>query len=230
MWYNNLMISNNDIIKQIRHLRSKGKTYTEIRKSLKINIPKSTLSYRCKDVKLLPSQKERIAEMSQNNLNKGRLIALENSKIKRERFFKKLFENNHHLKKLLDKQDISKLALAILYLTEGSRTRKGYLMFGNSNPAIIALFLKLLRRLKGINEGKFRCTVQCRADQNVKDLKYFWSKITDIPPKQFYKARIDPRTVGKKSKRQDYKGVCRIDYFSADVYNELKVIGDIIIK
>ena len=58
----------------------------------------------------------------------------------------------------------------------------------------------------------------------------FWSKITNIPLSQFYKARIDSRTIGKKSKNLNYKGVCRIDYFSAEIAIELMQISKIIHK
>ena len=101
-------------------------------------------------------------------------------------------------------------------------------MFGNSDPSIISLFMSLLRYCYNIDESKFRCTLQCRADQNTKKLEKFWSQITKIPLSQFYKARVDPRTIDKPSKKLNYKGVCRIDYFSADLFIELKQIAEII--
>ena len=55
-------------------------------------------------------------------------------------------------------------------------------------------------------------------------------KIRKIPLTQFYKARIDPRTIGQQSKNLNYKGVCRIDYFSAELFIELKQIPEIIHK
>jgi len=116
----------------------------------------------------------------------------------------------------------------MLYLVEGSKNQRGSLMFGNSDPLVIRLFLNLLRRCYDVDENKFRCTLQCKADQNIKRLEKFWSKITDIPLSQFYKARIDPRTIGKPSRKLDYKGVCRIDYFSGDVFMELKQIVNVI--
>ena len=91
-------------------------------------------------------------------------------------------------------------------------------------------FLYLLRYCYDIDEKKLRCTVQSRADQNVGELEKFWSKITEIPPSQFYKTRIDSRTIGKKSKKLNYKGVCRIDYFSGDLFIELMQIPKIIYK
>ena len=79
-----------------------------------------------------------------------------------------------------------------------------------------------------IDANKFRCTVQCRSDADIPALEKFWSSLTGIPKKQFYKARVDQRTVGKISKNLEYKGVCRLDYFSAHIYNELTAIGKIL--
>ena len=102
-------------------------------------------------------------------------------------------------------------------------------MLGNSEPLVIRLFLNLLRYCYNIDESKFRCTLQCRADQNIPKLEKFWSQITNIPLAQFYKARIDPRTIGKPSNNPNYKGVCRIDYFSGDIFMELKQIMSLIL-
>lgn len=68
------------------------------------------------------------------------------------------------------------------------------------------------------------------ADQDIKKLERFWSKVTSIPLSQFYKTRIDPRTIGKPSKKPDYKRVCRIDYFSTEIFIELTKIVEIIYK
>ncbi len=130
----------------------------------------------------------------------------------------------------LKNKDIAKIALAMLFLGEGSKKSKGTLMLGNSDPQTIILYLKLLRQCYVLDEKKFRCTVQCRADQDTRKLERFWSRTTKIPSKQFYETRIDPRTIGKPSKYLDYKGVCRIDYFSADILTELKQIINLIFE
>jgi hypothetical protein len=211
-------------------LRRKGKTYLEIQKILKVFIPKSTLSSWCQNVKLPKEYQDRIQKIVLNNAKKGREIALVVNRVKREKYLKSIIKRNKHLSTILKNKDTSKIALAMLYLGEGSKNQRGSLMFGNSDPFIISLFLHLLRYCYDINESKFRCTLQCRADQNIKKLEKFWFKITRIPLSQFYKARIDPRTIGKKSKKLDYKGVCRIDYFSADLFWELKQIIKTIYK
>jgi hypothetical protein len=143
-------------------------------------------------------------------------------------YIKSTREQVSYLKKLLNDKDIAKVCLAILYLGEGSKTSKGSLCLGNSNPNIIRLFLRLLRLSYLIDEKKFRITVQHRADQDSEALKLFWSDVTHIPLTQFYSHKPDKRTFGFPTQKVDYKGVCRIDYLSTAVYNEVQVIGGLL--
>ncbi|MDP3052413.1 MAG: hypothetical protein Q8N22_00455 [bacterium] len=209
-------------------LRKSGKTYTEICKIIGINISKGTLSDWCGSISLSPEQQQRVERSIKRGTKKGQAVALVVNKLKREKYIQAIRDRVNHLPDKLKDENTSKIALAMLYLGEGSKTKRGSLMFGNSDPLVIRLFLGLLRYCYDINENKFRCTLQCRADQDIKKLEKFWSNITKIPFSQFYKARIDPRTIGKRSKKKDYKGVCRIDYFSADIFNELQIIIEII--
>ena len=212
-------------------LRKKGKTYLEIQKILKVSIPKSTLSYWCSKVELSKRYQDKIRKIVLNNAQKGREVALVVNRIKRKKYLQSVTNRNKYLTAALKNKDTAKIALAMLYLGEGAKNyKRGSIMFGNSDPFIINLFLYLLRHCYDINESKFRCTLLCRADQNIKKLEKFWSQITKIPSSRFYKARIDSRTIGKPSKKLDYKGVCKIDYFSADLFIELMMIPKIIYK
>lgn len=215
---------------EVTELRKQGKTYSEIQEVLKISIPKSSLSYWCKGIKLPKEYYKRIQKIILNNTQRGLAVALAVNRVKREKYLRSVFERNRYLATILKDKDTAKIALVMLYLGEGSKTRRGSLQFGNSDPFIISLFLHLLRYCYNIDESKFRCTLQCRADQNIKKLEKLWSRITKIPLSQFYKARVDPRTIGKPSKKLDYKGVCCIDYFSADLFIELMQIPEIIHK
>ena len=211
-------------------LRKQGKTYLEIQRTLGVRISKSTLSYWCRNIPLPLGYQRKVREYNKFNLNKARKIALAVNKEKREKYLKSVAKRNVHLRGILKNRDVAKIALAMLYLGEGAKTQKSSLMFGNSDPFMVSLFLRLLRYCYNIDEGKFRCTLQCRADQNIKKLEKFWSKVTKIPSPQFYKVQVDPRTIGKPSRKPNYKGVCRIDYFSADLFIELKNIAETIHK
>lgn len=213
---------------KVIRLRKQGKTFSEIKNILKVTIPESTLSYWCRKVSLPLEYYKKIKILNEINREKGRKIALKTNKYNREKYLQSVNNRIIHLRAALKNRDTAKIALAMLYLGEGGKKQRGSLMFGNSDPFILSLFLRLLRYCYNISESKFRCTLQCRADQNIRKLENFWSKITKISLTQFYKARIDPRTIGKPSKKLDYKGVCRIDYFSADLFIELKKIAEII--
>jgi len=206
-------------------LRKKGKTYKEIQKSLKIMIPKSTLSNWCRNIGMSEEYHKRVKSMVVRNARIGRKIALVVNRNNRRKYLESVTQRNKRLANALKNKDIARVALSMLYLGEGGKSRKrGTVLFGNSDPFIISLFLRLLRFCYNINENKFRCTLQCRADQNIIELENLWSRVTKVPSSQFYRARIDPRTIGKKSEKKNYKGVCRIDYLSADLNLELMEI------
>lgn len=206
-------------------LRKQGKTYSEI-KSLLPRVSKSTLSYWLSGLELSQKQREKLSQNINKKLIKAREQSILARKIKRKAYFSDIENKNNHLIKALDKDRVAaKLVLSALHLGEGSKNRRGSMQLGNSDPGIIRLFLKLLRTCYDIDESKFRCTILCRADQDTKKLENFWTHTTGINKRQFYKTRIDVRTIGKPSRKLDYKGVCVINYFSADVYYDLLTLG-----
>ncbi len=214
---------------EVIRLRKQGKTYSEITKEVGRDIPKGTLSYWCHGLNLPLKARMRLTAAAKRSTQKARILALEANRGKREKYLKSVIDRNIHLAKVARDKDTAKLMLAMLYLGEGGKTlQRASLLFGNSNPLIIGLFLRLLRYCYLIDERKFRCTLQCRADQDIRRLERFWSNITNIPPQQFYKAQIDPRTKGKVTKNKNYKGVCRIDFFSADIFTDLIKIAELV--
>jgi hypothetical protein len=225
------MKSNSIIKKRAMELRVEGKTYTEINEILKTKISKSTMSFWFKNTPLPQGYQRKIEEYSKYNIKKAQKMAFFANKIKRENYLNSIVERNKHLATILNDVNIAKVALSILYLGEGTKNlKRGSVRFGNSDPFVIDLFLKLIKKCYIVNQEKFRGTVLCRADQDIKSLETFWSKLTGIPLKQFYKARIDSRTIGKPTKKLEYKGVLVIDYFSADVFLDLMSIPKIIHK
>jgi len=219
-----------NIIQEVIQLRNQGKTYREIRFLLKRNIPKSTLSDWCKKATLPKNYVDRISALNINNLNKARLIANEINKIKREEFLKRINDANLPIARKMQNPQVAKIALAMLCLGEARKyvPKGGTFSLGSSDSRIIAIFLQLLKKCFNFNLEKIRCTVQCRADQDIDKLETFWLRATNIPKRLFYKARIDPRTVGKPTKNKDYRGVLRVDYFDTKVQLELESLAQLI--
>lgn len=223
-------IMQNNLKELAQKLRQEGKTYSEIIAELKVTIVKSTLSYWCKDVIMSQKATMRLNALVNSSLSRARIKAAMIKKEKQRAYINSITFNNLYLQNYLENDDFARSILAILYLAEGSKNRSGSLTFGNSDPRIIQLFIKLLKQCYPIDNLKFRCTVQCRDDQDVLELMEFWSKTTKIPQAQFYKTVIDQRTIGKITKKLNYKGVCRVDYFSAHIYHELTCIANIILS
>lgn len=216
---------------RIRKLRHKGKSYGEIKDLLGSHLSKSSISYWCRGLVLNKSALARLDKIRYLHLPKARDASIVSKKIKQQRRVKAIEQANQSLLLTITVPDIAKIALAMLFLGEGTKNpKRASLVFGNSDPGIIALFLRLLRKCFVLHENKFRCTVQCRADQNTVKLEKFWSNVTNIPSKQFYKSRIDARSIGRSSRKPDYKGVCRIDYFSSYVFNELLYLSRMIVE
>jgi len=220
----------NQLINKIKKLRKESKTYREIKDIVGKDIPKSTLSYWCKDISMSESYKEKARKINIENLKKAREKAVQVNQKKQEKLFKELAKNNQHLIRYLDK-NVCKMLLSILYIGEGSKyINTRYLKLGSSSPLIINMYLKLLFKSFNINNNKFRVTVQCRADQNVKELEKFWKSIINIENIRFYKTQIDKRTIGKKTIKKDYKGVCVISYFDTKIQLELELLASQIEK
>lgn len=205
-------------------LRKQGKSYSEIQKEIQKPLPKSTIATWCRDVRVPKKFLDINRERSRLGLARAREASLISRKLQRGTLVDLIDAGNKELPGLLKNKNIAKISLALLYLAEGSKSKRGSLMFGNSDPEIVRLFMKLLRQSYVVDETKFRCTLQCRADQDIVTVEKFWAKITKIPLKQFYKPQIDSRTLGRPTKKENYKGVCRIDYFSSKVDLELKRI------
>lgn len=215
-----------------RKLRSLGKTYREISNAIHVSVPKNTLSDWCHDVTLPDEYQKRIQQLNILNLGKARAIGVASNAIKREKLFGQLTKKNHPISEKIKRNYVAKIALAMLCLGEASKysTRSSGFYLGSSDPRIITLFLELLKSCFPFKIEKVRCTVQCRADQDTQALEIFWQKVTHISSKNFYKSRIDSRTIGKPTENKDYKGVLKVDYFDRSVQLELESLADLVYR
>ncbi|MBI5413259.1 hypothetical protein HZA42_02830 [Candidatus Peregrinibacteria bacterium] len=212
-------------------LRSEGKTYNEIKQILGINLPKSTLSYWCKHVDLPTWYEDKVKQFNNQNITKAQKMAWYVHKRNREKFSDDLIRKNSHLNKKAKDTDVLKMLLAFLYLGEGGKwhSHRG-LYLGSSDPLIIKIYMHLLSLCYGIKPLRFKVYICHRADQNLKDLQKYWSQLTSIPLKNFYPSKPDPRTIGKPTKRKDYKGVCTLTCSGTHIQLELESIPGLILK
>lgn len=221
---------NEALIQEAIKLRSEGQTYTEIRHALNFKIPKGTFHSWFKNIVLPKDYYSKIAKLNRDHLKQARLIAAEVNKVKRQEFLSNLDKINLTIAGSIHDPKTAKIALAMLCLGEASKYKSKTTAFslGNSDPRIIIIFISLLKFCFDFKLEKVRCTVQCRADQDVESLEKYWMGVTKIPKTLFYKAQIDPRTIGKPTKNKDYKGVLRINYLDTKVQLELESLSELI--
>ena len=219
------------VIRKAISLRESGCTYKEIISFLNITVPKSTLATWCREVKMSEDYYKRIYKLNIENLKKARIKAVRINKYKSDKLFGEIRQNNQPISLKIFEKETAKIALSMLCLGEArkcSPKNKGSFYLGSSDYRIITIFLSLLKKCFDFKIEKVRCTVQCRADQDIVLLEKYWQRITKIPKMNFYKARIDPRTIGKPTQNIDYKGVLRVDYLDIKIQRELEILADLV--
>ncbi len=189
-------------------LRKKGKSLPYIHQ--KLGIPKSTLSYWLKEVILTTTQKQKLHKDWQEALTKARIgAALWHNTEKAKRLKSAEIEGISLLKRIdMSDVNITELALAILYLGEGTKAKSETGM-GSSDPLILKFFITCLRKIYAVPEEKIKCELHLRADQDPEKMIEFWSNELHVSKDNFTKPYLDKRTKGKVT-YESYKGVCLI--------------------
>lgn len=211
------------------NLRKEGRTHQEINDILKTSIPRSTFSGWFREITMNDKALAKLKHIRDSKLDVARDKALSVNREKREAFLTSLASINATFCKKIDDLPTAKIALSMLCLGEASKYKTGSVFsLGNTDKRIILLFIRLLNRCFKIDPSKFRFTVMCRADQDVKALEDYWEKVIGFPSEQFYKTRKDPRTVGKVTSKVGYMGVLKVDYIDTKVQLELESLADLI--
>lgn len=111
---------------------------------------------------------------------------------------------------------------AMLYWGEGYKSVKGCSVdLANSDPEIILIFLKFLRKIYGVDEQRLRVLLYCYEDQDINELIRYWSEITKIPKNQFSKPYVR-KDFNIDSKRKMKYGLVHIRYSDKKLLLEIK--------
>jgi hypothetical protein len=176
-------------------------------------------------------QKQRISNLQRDRLATLRQKALNRNKELLAARIKSYRDKHLPIESFMENREAKLVALAMLYLGEGAKWQghRG-LMLGSSDPKIIKLYIALLRDCYDVKTSQLKCRIQHRADQNGSKLLSFWSETTAIPTMNFYPSYIDRRTIGRKTKKLEYKGVCSVIGGSTQIQLELEQIAGIIFE
>lgn len=227
------MTKYSDYYDQIRSLRGHGYTYSEICSALGIVVPKSTLTFICREVELPENYSAKIRQLTIQNLKTQRVKALTAKQKEREAYLGKLHDN---ARKVVAEPSVTsahtlKVALAMLYLGEGAKWygHRG-LQLGSSDPLIVRLYIKLLLRCYRVSPESVHCRIIYHADQDIEELTDYWSEVTHVPPNKFYKTKPDPRSHAYATRKSSYQGVCVVSCAGTAIQQELQFIAEEIEK
>lgn len=179
-----------------RALRKKGYSINQITKYT--GFSKASVSTWVRDVVLTKAQLNKLSlrGRSVESIEKRRLNRLANELIKRRLIIdtaKKDFKN-------ISLEEL-KLIGIILYLGEGSKTKKGTVAVANSDPTVIKIMLRFLKETCNVPEHKLRGQIHTFAHADVIKTERYWSKLTGIPRKQFYKTYIKPSSASLQKRK-----------------------------
>lgn len=179
---------------KVRFFRSKGYSYREIKKEIKVS--KSSISLWCRDVKLSPEQKKNLKERGFNNL----LLSVEKrAKILRERREKEILAIRELAKKEIRYLNFEnfKITGTALYWAEGAKTSGTCV--SNSDPKIIKFMVDWFNKVLEIPPVRLKAHLHIHYRNDDKKIKKYWSKLTRIPLKNFGKSFIKPKGTGHRT-------------------------------
>lgn len=204
------------LVSEALNLRKSGYSYEEISKKLKI--AKSSAFLWCHQVKLNQKAKKRISGRMAIGMKKAKEVL----RAKKNKVIKEILDNSdRYLSQIQANTGNNKLLCSFLYWGEGSKNTNS-LIFTNSDPIMIKVFLTLLRSSFKLDEKKFRALVHIHEYHNEVVIKNYWSKITNITLNQFLKSYLKPHT--GKNTRKGYKGTISIRYYDYKIALELSFI------
>lgn len=190
-------------------LRQKSLSYSEIQKLTKI--PKSTLSDWLSDEDWSIKIKNHLTEKHLKNYKLNLIKAIEVMTAKKEERYKRYRTEALIYYKKFKKDPLFCFGLG-LYWGEGDKKSGNMVAVTNSDPNILLVVAKFYRKYLQIDEGKFGIKLFIYNDININFAINFWSKLLNVPKKQFIKVQI-LESRSKLTKTKLKYGICTL-YFS----------------
>lgn len=218
-------MSKSELKKQAQNLRREGKTYSEILRV--IPVAKSTISLWLQEVGLSKPQKQRITEKRIQGQRRG-AEARRSERIARQ---------THIIQKACSEiGSISNRELwligSALYWAEGSKEKEyktgSRTAFSNSDPKMLALFIKWLKVCVGVPEDDISADLYIHDSHkdNVPKILKEWGRILKLPPsffKHVYFKRNKINTL-RKNTGSLYIGLLRVNIRASSDLNR-KISG-----
>jgi len=194
-----------------RVLRAEGWALLDIAEEL--GVAKSSVSVWCRDVDPGPRPKRRVArDRPPNVLQRRKAAEIEALLVEGRRRIGQLSERD-----LL-------IAGTALYAGEGAK-RDGCVIFANSDPRMVALFMAWLRYFFTVEEHRLRFRLYLHEGLDLNAAEGFWAELTGIPSSQFtraYRATPDP---SQRTTKHEF-GCASVRYSCSRTHREIVGLMD----
>lgn len=163
----------------------------EIARQLRVS--KSSVSYWVRDIKLTNSQRKKLNENghSIDAIEKRRIARLKTTQNRRKLLVESALKEATSLK-----FDPLWCVGVSLYWGEGGKTQN-MTRLSNSDPEVIRLMMNFFRKICRVPEQKFRGHVHTFSHLNAASAENYWSRVSNIPKKNFYKTYVKKSSASK---------------------------------
>ena len=212
-----------------RVLRKKGKSMNQIIDET--GFSKSSVSLWTRDIILTKTQRNKISQRgrSMDSIEKRRASRFFNINKKRQVIINSAkgdFSN-------LSSREL-KLIGAMIYWGEGSKKGNWSVRLTNSDPAIIKVMMRFFREICKVPDTKFRAGVHTFTHADIEKTEKYWSQISGISRRQFYKTYIKPSVAGLQKRKTLPFGTLDIYVHSTQIFltimGWIEGIKDILLK
>ncbi|MBU2575667.1 hypothetical protein KKF64_01070 [Patescibacteria group bacterium] len=178
-----------------RKLRELGWSINEI--YTKLGVSKSSVSIWVRDIELTKKQKATLSTKGHTKeaIEKRRKTRLTRENARRQ----KIIDSAKIDIKQISKKELFLIGIS-LYWGEGSKTRRGIVEFSNSDPLLIEIMMKFFKENCEVPPKKFRGHVYLHTHLDPIKAEKYWSKISRISTKQFFKTSQQHNKASKNKK------------------------------
>lgn len=108
-----------------------------------------------------------------------------------------------------------------LYWGEGTKRNKNQVRLGNTDPQLVAVFIKFLERICGVSRQRLKFGLQIFSDMDPDEARILWEQKLGISSTQFYKTVITPaRSLGTYREKTRH-GVLTVHFNNTKLRNIL---------
>ena len=176
-------------------LRKKGESMKDIARQLKV--AKSSVSLWVRDIQLTSTQRSKltIRGFSVDVIEKRRLTRIGRT----QREHSAIMKEAGKAIRFFSQRELWLLGVA-LYWGEGGKTNHGCARLSNSDPVVIKFMMRFFREICKVSESRFRGHIHTFSHLNKNRAEKYWSEVSGIPRRQFFKTYVKPSIASKNKK------------------------------